>query len=70
MYLVNTPMLFDTIWNKFSDNICEETQDKIVMLGDDIENVFEEVGSSLLPEFLGGELEDELFLNDPGLNTE
>ena len=40
LVFVNTPMLFDTIWNKFADKIDKATQQKILMIGDEMENLY------------------------------
>ena len=37
LYLVNTPILFDTIWNKVGAQIGEETQEKIIFLNDELD---------------------------------
>lgn len=42
-------MLFDTIWNKVSDHVDAETQDKISFLTDELEELYMEVDSTLLP---------------------
>jgi hypothetical protein len=34
-------MLFDTIWTKIAPSIPKETQEKIIMIADEIENVYE-----------------------------
>lgn len=39
LYFINTPMLFDTIWNKVSDTIDAHTLTKIIHLTDDLEDL-------------------------------
>jgi len=36
LVFVNTPMLFDTIWNKLLPSIHPHTQEKILMVGDEL----------------------------------
>ena len=50
-------MLFDTIWNKLLPSIHPHTQEKILMIGDELENVYEFAEPSILPDFLGGDVE-------------
>ena len=40
LVFVNTPMLFDTIWTKLTHNIPKNTMDKIVMLGEELEDLY------------------------------
>ena len=47
-------MLFDTIWAKISHNIPKTTQEKIIMIGEDADDLYEFVQPEMLPEFLGG----------------
>ena len=35
LVFVNTPMLFDTIWDKIAQNMPKETLEKVAMLDDD-----------------------------------
>lgn len=58
MVFVNTPMLFDTIWNSISPSIPPATQEKILMIGNELENIYEFAEPKMLPEFLGGEVDD------------
>ena len=36
LYFINTPMLFDAVWNKISESIDANTLNKIVLLNDDL----------------------------------
>jgi hypothetical protein len=40
LVFVNTPMLFDTIWSKITPHMTKETLDKVVMVGDEIKNIY------------------------------
>jgi hypothetical protein len=64
LVFVNTPMLFDTIWTKITPLISPHTLDKVVMIGDEVENLYEFAEQSVLPDFLGGDIPEEDFLND------
>jgi hypothetical protein len=64
LVFVNTPMLFDTIWTKITPLISPHTLDKVVMIGDEVENLYEFAEQSVLPDFLGGDIAEEDFLND------
>ena len=41
LLFVNTPMLFDTIWNQIAHAIPKDTQENIIMIADEIENIYE-----------------------------
>ena len=56
-------MLFDTIWNKLLPSIHPHTQEKILMIGDELENLYEFAEPSILPDFLGGDVDLEEFVS-------
>lgn len=51
-------MLFDTAWNKISENIEEHTLTKMVHLTDDLDELLTEVDRTILPKYLGGNQSD------------
>lgn len=55
-------MLFDTIWTKIAPPIPKDTQEKVIMIADELENIYEFADQQILPEFLGGEIDEETFL--------
>lgn len=55
-------MLFDTIWAKVVPSIPKATLDKIILLGDDIDTLYDFAPQRILPDFLGGDVDEETFL--------
>lgn len=59
MIFVNTPLLFETVWNFIKEGISPETLKKIHFVGSDFEeSLSQEVDRSNLPESLGGKIDD------------
>lgn len=50
-------MLFDTIWAKIAPTIAPHTLEKIVMLAEEMDTLYDFAPQSILPEFLGGDLD-------------
>ena len=53
-------MLFDTIWNRVCEYVEAQTGEKVIFLNDDLEELYLDADPAILPEFLGGELSDEI----------
>ena len=57
-------MLFDTIWTKITPLIAKDTLEKIVMIGDEVANLYEYAEQEILPSFLGGDVSEDDFLSE------
>lgn len=55
-------MLFDTIWAKIAPSVDKNTQEKIIMLAEEVDTLFDFAPQTILPEFLGGDVDEDAFL--------
>ncbi|EGR27843.1 hypothetical protein IMG5_187880 [Ichthyophthirius multifiliis] len=59
LLIVNSPMLFEAIWNNIKPQIDEQTRKKITIIGSGYKDkLFEIVDQDNIPNFLGGKSND------------
>ena len=71
MFIINAPMLFNTVWKVMKGFFDENTQKKIQILGSNYRNkLLEKIDDDKLPDFLGGKAECHLERNIGPWNPE